>query len=186
VMAEFDFVKPGGRVIAEASARLNAFSVETESEDSRFNEIQWQWAKFPDLSVKHLYEMIALREKVFVVEQECVYLDCDGKDYDSWHLLGWKSNEQQLVAYLRVLPPGLRFTELSIGRVVTSPDFRRQGIGRQLLQEGIRRIHETFGSVPIRIAAQAYLLRFYTELGFQKDSEEFLEDNIPHIEMIKP
>ena len=188
-MADFDYVKPGGRVFAEASARLKAFSDEAKAEKASATAIQWQWTKFSDLSAKQLYEMIALREQVFVVEQECVYLDCDGKDLKSWHLLGWhqiSSDQEELVAYLRVLPPGLRFDELSIGRVVTSPNYRRQGFGRILMQEGISRISETFGDVPVRIAAQAYLERFYTELGFRKDSEEFLEDNIPHIEMIKP
>ena len=192
-MEPFNYVKPDndGRVIAQACARLSAHSIDATSTNTNELQLRWQWTKFTSLSANQVYQMIALRERVFVVEQECVYLDCDGKDYESWHLLGWHpeyqdgSAEGVLVAYLRVLPPGLRYPELSIGRVVTSPDYRRQGFGRLLIQEGIRCIQETFGAVPVRIAAQSYLERFYTEMGFQKDSEEFLEDNIPHIEMFR-
>jgi ElaA protein len=191
-MASFEYVKPQGRVIAEASSRLDAVNAELKGNVlSDPSEIRWQWSKFSDLSVRQLYEMIALRERVFVVEQNCVYLDCDGKDLDCWHLLGWLpasgqdgSGQDELVGYLRTLPPGLRFAELSIGRVVVSPEYRRLGIGKLLMQTGIGRAHETFGPVPIRIAAQAHLERFYTDLGFLKDSDEFLEDDIPHIEMI--
>ena len=191
-MASFEYVKPHGRVIAEASSRLDAVNAELKAKTLNDpSEIRWQWSKFSDLSVHQLYEMIALRERVFVVEQNCIYLDCDGKDQDCWHLLGWRpstrqdgSGQDELVGYLRTLPPGLRFAELSIGRVVVSPEYRRQGLGKLLMQTGIARSLETFGSVPLRIAAQAHLERFYTDLGFQKDSDEFLEDDIPHIEMI--
>ena len=191
-MASFEYVKPHGRVIAEASSRLDAVNAELKAEALiNPSEIRWQWSKFSDLSVHQLYEMIALRERVFVVEQNCIYLDCDGKDQDCWHLLGWRpssskddSGQDELVGYLRTLPPGLRFAELSIGRVVVCPEYRRQGIGKLLMQVGIGRALETFGSVPLRIAAQAHLEQFYTDLGFQKDSDEFLEDDIPHIEMI--
>ncbi|HQV55223.1 MAG TPA: GNAT family N-acetyltransferase, partial [Chitinophagaceae bacterium] len=125
-----------------------------------------------------------LRNEVFVVEQNCVYQDADNKDLLSYHLMGW--NQQKLVAYTRILAPGIAFEEASIGRVVTSPSVRRTGIGFELMNRSISKTTELFGNFPIRIGAQLYLQKFYTSLGFEKDSDTYLEDNIPHIEMVRP
>ena len=145
--------------------------------------ITWKWAKFDELSAVEVYELLKLRQIVFAVEQNCVYLDVDGKDLAAWHLLGWQKGE--LAAYLRVLPPGLRFPEHAIGRVVTAPSARGQSVGRALMLKSLEAIQAQFGAVPIRISAQAYLEKFYGSLGFVVVGEPYLEDKIPHIEMLK-
>lgn len=146
--------------------------------------MRWQAVLFTDLSTTELYELLALRQIVFVVEQACAYLDCDGKDRLATHLLG-REESGQLVAYARLLPPGVSFAEASIGRVVTHPSVRRTGAGRALMHEAIARTRATFGDGPIRIGAQQYLERFYGELGFERASAPYDEDGIPHVEMVK-
>ncbi len=123
-----------------------------------------------------------LRNEVFVVEQNCVYQDADNKDPHCYHLIGWRN--EKLVAYTRLLPPGLAYTEPSIGRVVSSPSARGGGIGRELMEKSIEQVSQLFGTTSIKIGAQLYLLRFYTSLGFQQTSDIYLEDNIEHVEMI--
>lgn len=150
--------------------------------------ISWKWAKFEELSALEVYDLLKLRQVVFAVEQNCAYLDADGKDIEAWHLLGMKSlgnGSHELVAYLRVLSPGLRFPEHAIGRVVTAPSTRGQGTGRTLMMKALECIEAEFGAVPIRISAQAYLEKFYRSLGFMVVGEPYLEDKIPHIEMLK-
>jgi len=146
--------------------------------------INWNFKKFEELTPSELYAIMQLRNEVFVVEQNCVYQDADNKDLLSYHLMGW--NQQKLVAYTRILAPGIAFEEASIGRVVTSPSVRRTGIGFELMNRSISKTTELFGNFPIRIGAQLYLQKFYTSLGFEKDSDTYLEDNIPHIEMVRP
>jgi len=146
--------------------------------------INWNFKKFEELTPSELYSIMQLRNEVFVVEQNCVYQDADNKDLLSYHLMGW--NQQKLVAYTRILAPGIAFEEASIGRVVTSPSVRRTGIGFELMNRSISKTTELFGNFPIRIGAQLYLQKFYTSLGFEKDSDTYLEDNIPHIEMVRP
>ncbi|HQX96425.1 MAG: GNAT family N-acetyltransferase [Chitinophagaceae bacterium] len=146
--------------------------------------INWAFKKFEELTSSELYAIMQLRNEVFVVEQNCVYQDADNKDLLSYHLMGW--NQQKLVAYTRILAPGIAFEEASIGRVVTSPSVRRTGIGFELMNRSISKTTELFGNFPIRIGAQLYLQKFYTSLGFEKDSDTYLEDNIPHIEMVRP
>ena len=125
-----------------------------------------------------------LRNEVFVVEQDCVYQDADNKDLASYHFMGWANNK--LIAYTRILPPGVAYTkEPSIGRVVTSPSARGSGIGRELMEKSIEELYKLFGETPIKIGAQLYLLKFYTSLGFQQTSSIYLEDDIEHIEMAK-
>lgn len=145
--------------------------------------LHWKWKPFKELSLEELYVVLALRQEVFAVEQNCVYQDVDGMDQLGWHLMGWQEND--LLAYLRVLPPNSRFAEFCIGRVVVSPKGRRQGYGKELSKEGLKCIEKEFGEVPIRISAQAYLEKFYQDLGFVTDSEEYLEDGIPHVEMMR-
>jgi ElaA protein len=121
---------------------------------------------------------------VFIVEQACNYQDIDGKDLKSFHLCGWDGDE--LVAYARLLPAGVSFDEVSIGRVLSSPAYRRQGAGIGLMQNAIANCYKKFGKQPIRIGAQLYLQKFYSSFGFIKDSDMYLEDDIEHIEMILP
>jgi len=144
--------------------------------------IKWQYKKFDELTNVELYEILKIRNTVFVVEQNCVYLDTDDKDLQSWHLSGYYQN--QLVAYLRILPPGLSYKEARIGRVVTHPNFRKNSFGIELMKAGIEKILEQFNKVNIKISAQCYLLNFYSNLGFIAIGETYLEDDIPHIEMI--
>lgn len=145
--------------------------------------IQWTLKKFDDLSAMELYKIMQLRNEVFVVEQNCVYQDADNKDISSWQFMGW--DNEKLVAFTRLLPPGLAYEQASIGRVVTSPSARGNGIGKELMQRSIKEIKDLFGEVPIKIGAQLYLQKFYTSLGFVQTSEIYLEDGIKHIEMVR-
>jgi ElaA protein len=147
--------------------------------------MRWHVAPFAGLSVDELYELLTLRQRVFVVEQRCPYLDCDGKDRSAIHLLG-RADDGRLVAVARLLAPGISFAEAAIGRVVTAPEVRRTGVGRALMREAIARTRATFGPGPIRIGAQRYLERFYGELGFRVASAPYDEDGIPHVEMLLP
>jgi ElaA protein len=145
--------------------------------------INWKIKKFEELSNDELYQILWLRSKVFVVEQNCVYLDNDFKDQQSFHFCGW-SSDNSLLAYLRILPPGLSYTEASIGRVLVNPDYRGKGYGLEMMRLAIIQTLESFGVDAIKIGAQCYLIKFYESLGFAICSDEFLEDGIPHIEMI--
>lgn len=145
-------------------------------------EMVWNTKTFEDLSVNELYAILKLRSEVFVVEQECVFLDMDDKDQKSLHLMGWIGNE--LVAYCRILPPGLSYREPSIGRVVSSPRFRKTGAGREMMTRAIFLTKNLFDNQPIRIGAQLYLSNFYSSLGFEPQGDIYLEDGIKHIEMI--
>lgn len=136
---------------------------------------------FNDLTAKELYEILRLRVDVFVVEQKCSYSEVDGKDLDAWHL--WFEDEDGIAGYLRLLAPGVSFKEASIGRVIAKK--RRCGIGSRLMQAGIEKMKEIYGNTDIRIEAQVYAREFYEKAGFVKVSEEFLDDGIPHIEMLR-
>jgi ElaA protein len=144
-------------------------------------QLNWVYKKFDELTAKELYAIMQLRNEVFVVEQNCVYQDADGKDPQSYHLAGWEG--ETLVAYTRIIPPGVSYEQASIGRVVTSPGYRRTGAGRELMKESIHRTISQFGRSGIKIGAQLYLIKFYQSLGFIKSGNEYLEDGIPHIEM---
>jgi ElaA protein len=145
-------------------------------------QINWQLKPFNQLSATELYQVLRLRSEVFVVEQNCVFLDMDNKDQACWHLLGWKSH--LLAASSRLVPPGIAYDEMSIGRVVSSPQARGEGIGRQLMVESIVQCYKLFGENNIRIGAQLYLENFYKSLGFKTDGEIYIEDGIPHVEML--
>lgn len=136
-----------------------------------------------ELSTDELYSILKLRSEVFVVEQNCVYLDADGKDQDAWHLCGWLNNEL-LVAYTRLLAPGVSYPEASIGRVLTHPAHRKDGYGKILMQRSIEKTLAIFNVTDIKIGAQQYLTRFYSDLGFTVTSEPYMEDGIPHVEML--
>ena len=135
-------------------------------------QITWQWSRFQDLAPEHLHEIVRLREVVFVVEQKCAYLDADGRDPAAWHLLGWRdeAGARKLAAYARIFEPGIRYPEASVGRVVTAPETRGTGAGRQLMAEALRRLDGMAPGQPVRIAAQRYLERFYSSFGFRPAS----------------
>jgi ElaA protein len=138
---------------------------------------------FKALTPFELYAILQLRNEVFVVEQNCVFQDADDKDQASWHLMGMQ--EDRLVAYTRLVPPGVSYNEPSIGRVVTAPKVRGTGIGKELMQRSINECYRLFGAQPIKIGAQYYLKQFYGSLGFEQVSEIYLEDGIEHIYMLK-
>lgn len=148
-------------------------------------KLSWSVKKFEVLTPYELYNIMWLRNEVFVVEQNCVYQDADYKDQKGWHLMGEDENGQ-LMAYVRLLPVGVSYEkEPSIGRVVTNPAARGTGVGRELMKVAIQQCEELFGKVDIKIGAQYYLLKFYNSLGFKQTSDIYLEDEIEHIEMIR-
>jgi ElaA protein len=136
---------------------------------------------FKDLTSEELYDALKLRSTVFVIEQNCIYQDMDDKDKKALHLLGY--NGDQMVAYSRLLGPGLSYKEASIGRVVVDKEQRGKSSGRDLMQKAIEETFSVFKTNEIVISAQQYLEKFYTELGFIKEGEMYLEDDIPHIKM---
>jgi len=144
--------------------------------------VNWTWQRFAELGVDNLHDALQLRSRVFILEQG-PYLDVDGHDRNSWHLLG-RDDAGTLVAYLRVVDPGVKYAEPSIGRVVTAPEVRGTGLGRRLMREGLLGCARHWPGQAVRISAQARLQRFYTELDFSVASAEYLEDGIPHLEML--
>ncbi|WP_269241013.1 GNAT family N-acetyltransferase [Flavobacterium limnophilum] len=144
-------------------------------------EIQWTIKSFEYLSVGELYDMLRLRSEIFVLEQNCVYLDLDGKDKLALHLFG--EFEDKIVAYSRLFKPGISFENASIGRVVVDANYRDRKWGHDLMREAIAGIKNHFGESKITIGAQLYLKKFYESHGFVQTSEMYLEDDIPHIEM---
>lgn len=146
----------------------------------------WSCKKFETLKVDELYAILRLRSEVFVVEQNCVFLDMDNKDQVSQHLMGWQqeSGQKKLLGYARIVPAGISYEESSIGRIVTSPAARGMGIGKDLLRQSIQTLYTLHGKRVIRIGAQYYLKGFYESFGFEQASEVYLEDGIEHIEML--
>jgi ElaA protein len=139
----------------------------------------WQLRAFSELSAIELYAIVALRERVFIVEQACAYQDADGLDPFARHL--WAHDAGVIHAYLRIVPPRLKFEEVSLGRVITAPEARGTGLGKELMRRGL----DAVGAVPVRIGAQAHLEKFYGDLGFVRASDVYDEDGIPHIEMLR-
>ena len=152
------------------------------------SEVRWQWSRFPDLTPAALYAALAARQQVFTVEQRCAFQDADGHDVHAWHLLAWHEDRAMpfLAGYLRVLDPGRKFAEPSIGRVLTVASYRGIGFGQTLMAEGIARCHRTWPRRPIRIAAQQRLERFYANFGFRLAGAPYLEDDILHVDMLLP
>ena len=143
----------------------------------------WELKSFQELNSYELYTILRLRSEVFVVEQNCVFLDMDEKDSFSHHLMGW--NGKDLAAYSRLLAPGKVYNQMTIGRVVTSPKYRKIGLGKELLSVSIKNCYELFGEKEIKIGAQLYLKNFYSSFGFIQSSNIYDEDGIKHIEMLK-
>lgn len=144
--------------------------------------MHWEIKAFDQLSLQELYTILTLRTNVFVVEQACPYPEVDGKDPNCLHLLGTINGE--LVAYLRILPAGLRYDKVSIGRVVIKPSHRGKGLGRLMMEQAIHCITNEWKESQIIIGAQAYLEKFYQSLGFEPVSEVYLEDDIQHLDML--
>ena len=141
----------------------------------------WTIKKFDELTLDELYLILQLRNEVFIVEQNCVYNDIDGKDQSAWHFMAIEGNN--LVAYTRILPPGISYNDPAIGRVLTTPSKRRSGLGRELMKRSIEACDKLFGKSSITLSAQVYLQSFYESLGFIVVGEEYLDDGIPHIKM---
>jgi ElaA protein len=148
--------------------------------------ITWTLRTFAELSTEELYTLLTLRQEIFVVEQNCPYLDCDNHDQNSLHLLGWLMADatKELVAYLRIIPPNSLNGGPHIGRVVCHKKIRQQGVGKLLVQQGILHCFQLYPQKQIHISAQQYLISFYTDLGFQISSPPYDEDGIPHIGMV--
>lgn len=150
------------------------------------DELRWQCKAFAELTTDELYEVMQLRQMVFVVEQHCAYLDADGHDAEAMHLMGsTRGATPRLAAYARLFPPGARCAEAAIGRVVTHPEMRRMGLGRAVMCEAINMVRALFGDAAIRLSAQQYLEGFYTDLGFAIDGDPYDDDGIPHIPMVR-
>jgi ElaA protein len=165
--------------------------------------LQWQFARLDDLPIRDWYTVSAARIDVFVMEQNCPFQDNDGADLVSWHLLGWTEENnkrelaadrkrelaagrtRELAAYCRIVDPGVKFPEPSIGRVVTPRAFRGCGYGKLLMKEALVRHDALYPSLPNKIGAQHRLEKFYGELGFVTSSEIYMEDGIPHVEMVR-
>lgn len=152
--------------------------------------LQWHWLRFDQLCREQLYELLRLRSEVFVVEQNCVFQDMDGLDDQAMHLLGVRASvgsaqAPELVAYVRCFPNGITFDEASIGRVLTRQSARGGGLGHVLMAEAIRALVAEWGAQPIRIGAQAHLKSFYERHGFADVGKPYMEDGIPHLEMVR-
>lgn len=145
-------------------------------------KLTWVLKSFSDLTTTELYDILQLRNEVFVVEQNCVYQDVDGKDSSSLHLIAYDGGN--LIAYCRLVEPGISFEEASIGRVITSQRYRGKGIGVKLIEKAIDHTLEHYNQKKIKIGAQLYLTTFYAKFGFVQTSEVYLEDGIEHIDMV--
>lgn len=141
----------------------------------------WRIVRFNDLTAREVHDIYQARVEVFVLEQNCPFQDVDGADPSCWHLF-----TTPLTAYCRIVPPGLKFAEPSIGRVLTTQAARGTGLGRVLMGEAVARTKALWPKEAIRIGAQARLEKFYNDFGFEKASEMYMEDGIPHIEMVRP
>jgi len=147
-------------------------------------EMDYKWKNFDELSLDDLYAILNLRQKVFIVEQDCPYIDADYTDQDAFHLLGYQGNN--LIAYLRAFKPGIKYEGSSMGRIVTEKNSRGLGLGKEIIKEGVRFLKKEYPSYEIVISAQHRLQHFYIELGFISRGDVYLEDNIDHIQMYTP
>jgi ElaA protein len=148
--------------------------------------LRWRWCRFDELDVFELDAIFRARQQVFVVEQNCAYLDADGHDAHSFHLAAWGDAEGVPLAYARVVGPGRKYAEPSIGRVITTDAARGSGLGRELVRRAVAHCTEAFPAQDIRISAQSHLERLYGDAGFMVVGQRYLEDGIPHTEMLRP
>lgn len=148
-------------------------------------QINWHCKPFSSLNATELYGILALRERVFVVEQNCIYIDLDGKDQMSYHVFG-VNESGEIIATSRILPKGLSYDNyVSIGRVCVDEKVRRYQVGIDLMNITLQHLQSIYGDLPIKISAQSYLITFYQKFGFEAYGQEYLEDDIPHTAMIK-
>lgn len=147
-------------------------------------DIIWSIIHFNDLSSQQLFDLLALRTEIFVVEQDCPYQEVDEKDQEAFHVLAYTINKK-LVAVSRILPPGISYREVSLGRVAIKKEFRGMGLSHELNKRSIAFIDSRLQKQDIRISAQSHLVAMYQQHGFRAVSEEYLEDNIPHVEMLR-
>jgi ElaA protein len=147
--------------------------------------VKWTFARFDELSPRDIHDLYQARVAVFVLEQKCPFQDVDGADPESWHLIG-RGPGGEVFAYARLVPPGLKYAEASIGRVLTTGPARRTGAGLDLMRESLERAERLWPGRPIRIGAQQYLERFYGGFGFRTVSPPYDEDGIQHVEMLRP
>ena len=145
--------------------------------------LSFKFSRFNELSLDELYDIMVARQEVFITEQRIMYVDCDSKDQHAWHLVGRCPKTNQLVAYLRVLDPGVKSEFASIGRVLTRKPYRKKGYGRQLMHAALDSCHKVLPNAPIVMSAQAYLKTFYEAFGFKTDAKLYLEEGIEHIHM---
>ncbi|WP_372712937.1 GNAT family N-acetyltransferase [Ilyobacter sp.] len=144
--------------------------------------MEWKIKKFDELSSRELYDILQQRVDVFVVEQNCAYAEIDGKDIDAYHLFA--TDDGKVAAYTRILLPGVSFDEVSIGRVLVNMGYRGEGLGQELMKKTMGFVTEELKEKSIRISAQEYLLEFYLSLGFEEASDVYIEDGIPHMDMV--
>ena len=179
--------KKGEEGLIEYRQLKNSFSIDGIPADGGIipgnNSIQWHRRRFDDLTARDLYDAMNLRQRVFAIEQHCVYLDADYLDVDADHLMGRSANGE-LIAYLRIVPPGKKYVEPSIGRVITAPEARGIGLGKELMHQGMAWVTEKYPNQGVRISAQQHLERFYMEFGFRAVGEPYDEDGILHVEMV--
>jgi len=147
--------------------------------------LAWRWCRFDDLALRELECIYAARQRVFGIEQQCIYLDVDGCDESAWHLAAWSPAQREPLAYARVLDPGVKYAEASIGRVITVDAGRGCGLGRELMRLAIAHSSEVWRGAAIRISAQTRLERFYAGFGFAAVGASYLEDGIEHTEMLR-
>ena len=147
------------------------------------SKLKWQCLAFQTLTPSQLYEILQLRSEIFVVEQNCVYQDLDGLDEDAMHLVG--NLDRQLACYARLIPPGVKYDEPALGRIASQPSLRRRGYGRAVVARAIEICEDIWPAEGIRISAQARLENFYREFGFKTVTAPYLEDGMPHVEMLR-
>ena len=144
--------------------------------------LTWIFKRFEELTLQELYDALDLRQKVFIIEQTCIFPDIDGLDAQAYHLLGY--DDKKMVAYTRITFPGVMFDEVSIGRIVTDAQERNKGYGKQVTAIALQKVKEIYGNVPVKIAAQEYLLKFYGSFGFKSVGEKYMWDGIVHQDML--
>ena len=144
--------------------------------------MNWHLKRFDELTTKELYEILRARAEVFVVEQDCIYQDCDRKDQKSWHLFSEENGE--VVSYMRIIEKGVSYPEMSMGRLLTREQHRKSGYSRETIARGLDFVVNTLGETKVRVSGQLYMKKFYESMGFRTTSEVYLEDGIEHVEML--
>jgi ElaA protein len=147
-------------------------------------DLDWRWRRFDDLHVRELQNIYAARQQAFAIEQQCIYLDADGRDEQAFHLAAWSAVQREPLAYARVLDPGVKYAEVSLGRVITVGAGRGRGLGREVMVRAIAQAAHVWPGMAIRISAQTRLERFYVSLGFTAVGAPYVEDGIDHTEML--